>query len=102
MKSNEWDAREWIKQINPSGEVIRTKTYKRIMPAWDNWTPRKLLAERTKLAKILEVPVEDLMCNIEITISCCRYPKHQKWSRYFNKIIKRIIKKQERLNEPNL
>ena len=36
MNSREWDAMGFRKHTNPSGEVIRTKTYLRGLIAWDN------------------------------------------------------------------
>ena len=85
MDSREWDARGWEKHTNPSGEVIRTKTYKRTVIAFDNETPQTILKHRYALAKLLQIHAEDLLCDLEVTITCNRYPKHVKLNRYANK-----------------
>lgn len=90
MKSDEWDARGWKKHTNPSGEVIRTKAYQRTLIAWDNCSPRKLLSERQKLAEILGIYDIDLLCDLDITITCNRFRKHQWLYRYTNKHLKQL------------
>ena len=84
MNSREWDRRGFAKQVNPSGEVIRVKTYHRTLIAWDNQSTRSIVAERKKLADLLGVPYKDLLANLEITIDIKRYPRHRR----FLKIIK--------------
>lgn len=82
MNSNEWDNRGYTKFTNPSGEVIRKKTYKRILTAWDNQPTRSLVAERTKLAKLLGVPAPELLADLNITIEINRYPRHRRFLKY--------------------
>jgi hypothetical protein len=86
MNSREWDARGWGKQTNPSGEVIRTKEYKRIVIAWDSATPRELIKHRYALAELLQIHAEDLLCDLEVTVKCNRYPKHQRLNYYAAKV----------------
>lgn len=77
MKSREWDIRGWKKEINPSGEVIRSKTYIRILPLWDN-SGIAIINERDILAGILGINKGDLHCNLNITIECMRYRRNGK------------------------
>ena len=85
MKSMEWDMRGFKKHTNPSGEVIRVKTYKRILIAWDNMPTRTIVAERKKLAKLLGVNWQDLLANLEVTIEIKRFPKHRRFLKYIPK-----------------
>jgi hypothetical protein len=82
MKSHEWDRFGWKKHKNPSGEVIRTKTYERILIAWDNWSTHKIMSERNKLAKLLGVNAWDLYADLDITINIKRYPRHRRFLKY--------------------
>jgi len=75
MKSREWDIRGWKKKTNPSGEVIRSKTYNRILPLWDN-SRIAVINERDILARILGINKRDLYCNLNITIECERYRRN--------------------------
>ncbi len=79
---NNWDRWYWEKHTNPSGEVIRTKTFIRTLPAWDNYSVRTLYSQRKKLADMLGVPITDLLCDLEITIKCDRYRRHRRFLRY--------------------
>ena len=85
MNSKEWDMRGFTKQTNPSGEVIRIKTYKRILIAFDNIPTRSIVAERRQLAELLEVPWYDLLADLHITVEIERYPRHRRFLRYFPK-----------------
>ena len=82
MNSQEWDSKGYAKFKNPSGEVIRTKIYHRILIAFDNVSTRKIVAERKQLAKLLGVPYEDLLADLEITIDIKRYPRHRRFLKY--------------------
>jgi hypothetical protein len=82
MNSREWDAMGFTKFTNPSGEVIRKKTYHRTLLAWDNQSTRSLVSERKRLAELLEVPAHDLLANLSITIEIDRYPQHRRFLKY--------------------
>ena len=75
MNSTEWNERGWSKHTNPSGEIIRVKTYKRILPLWDNGDTG-MIEERYKLAEILGVGKQDILCDLEVTIQCNRYRRN--------------------------
>ena len=85
MNSREWDMRGFTKFKNPSGEVIRKKTYQRTLIAWDNQNTRSIVAERKKLAEMLGVPYEDLLADLDITIEIKRYPRHRRFLKYIRK-----------------
>lgn len=77
----------WQKHVNPSGEVIRTKTYTRYCIAFDNQTPREIVKERKALAELLQIHADDLLCDLEVTVKCNRYHRrHKRLTRYANKI----------------
>jgi hypothetical protein len=82
MKSNEWNRRGYQKHTNPSGEVIRTKTYTRILVPFDNVSVRSIVSERKKLAKLLQVPYEDLLATLIITVEIKRYPKDRRFLKH--------------------
>lgn len=82
MNSREWEQRGFTKHANPSGEVIRTKTYRRGLVAWSNQSARSLIAERKQLAKLLGVPWYDLLADLEITVQINRYPRHRRFLKY--------------------
>ena len=82
MNSREWNQRGFKKHTNPSGEVIRTKTYWRGLIAWDNKDARTLIAERKKLAELLQVPWYDLLADLDITVEIKRYPRHRRFLKY--------------------
>ena len=82
MNSREWDRKGFKKHTNPSGEVIRVKTYWRGLIAWDNLPTRSIVAQRKKLAEILQVPWTDLLANLDITIEIKRYPKDRRFLKY--------------------
>ncbi len=84
MNSRDWDRRGFAKFTNPSGEVIRTKTYKRILIPFDNISTRSIVAERKRLANILGVPYADLLATLEITIEIKRYPRDRRFIKYDN------------------
>jgi len=88
MDSREWDSMGFVKFKNPSGEVIRTKTYQRTLIAWDNQDVRFLVAKRKKLADMLGVPWYDLLADLDITINIKRYPRHRR----FLKLIPRVFR----------
>ena len=85
MKSHEWDLRGFKKFTNPSGEVIRKKTYKRMLIAFDNISSRTIVAERKKLAKLLGVPWYDLLADLDITIEIERYPRQRRFLKFIPK-----------------
>ncbi len=85
MNSREWDLREFTKHTNPSGEVIRTKTYSRTLIAWDNQSTQSMVSERKKLAKLLGVSWDDLLADLEITVKINRYPRHRRFLKYIPK-----------------
>jgi len=85
MNSREWNMRGFKKHTNPSGEVIRTKTYSRILIAYDNIPTRSIVAKRKKLADILGVPWYDLLADLEITVNIKRYPRHRRFLRFIPK-----------------
>ncbi len=85
MNSQEWDDRGYKKHTNPSGEVIRVKTYQRGLIAWDNYPAQSIVAQRKKLAELLGVPWEDLLADLDITINIKRYPRHRRFLKYIPK-----------------
>jgi len=85
MKSHEWDRRGFTKHTNPSGEVIRIKTYLRKFIAWDNLPTRSIVAERKKLAELLQIPWTDILADLDITIEIKRYPRHRRFLKYIPK-----------------
>lgn len=87
MNSRQWDRLGFQKFTNPSSEVIRVKTYKRGLIAWDNYSTREIVAQRKKLANILQVPYYDLLANLDITIEIKRYPKHRRFLKYIPKAL---------------
>jgi hypothetical protein len=97
MRSNEWDRHQWKKQVNPSGEVIRVKTYSRILPAWDNIPVRTIMAQRNQLAKLLGINAEDMYADLEVTLKIERYPRHKRFLKY-NKL-NAYYKKQHQQND---
>jgi hypothetical protein len=82
MNSNELDRHQWKKQTNPSGEVIRTKTYSRLLPAWDNIPVRTIMAQRNQLAKLLGIDAEDMYADLEVTVKISRYPHNRRFLKY--------------------
>lgn len=82
MNSREWDSRGFSKHTNPSGEVIRTKTYWRGLIAYDNVPAHTIVAKRKQLADLLQVPFYDLLADLEITIQINRYPRHRRFLKY--------------------
>jgi hypothetical protein len=85
MNSRQWDERGFTKFTNPSGEVIRKKTYKRTLIAWDNKSTRSIVTERKRLAELLQVPACDLLADLTITIEIDRYPRHRRFLKYIPK-----------------
>ena len=85
MKSREWDMRGFKKHTNPSGEVIRVKTYERLIIAWDNYPTRTIVANRKKLADLIGVPWRDLLADLEVTVKIKRYPRHRRFLKYIPK-----------------
>jgi len=85
MKSIEWDMRGFRKRRNPSGEVIRVKTYFRTLVAYDNVPTRTIVAERKKLAELLGVPWSDLLADLKISIEIQRFPRHRRFLKYIKK-----------------
>lgn len=92
MNCRQWNERGYCKRRNPSGEIIRTKTYERKLIAWDNEPNRSIVAKRKKLAELLGVPWYDLLADLEIKITIERYPKHRRFLKFWPK---QLIKKQE-------
>jgi len=82
MDSQEWDERGYKKYTNPSGEVIRTKTYQRKIVAYDNYPARSIVAKRKQLANLLGVPWYDLLADLDVTIKINRYPRHRRFLKY--------------------
>ena len=82
MRSNEWDRQQWEKHTNPSGEVIRVKTYKRLLWTFDNTNARSVVAQRKQLGKLLGINHEDLLADLEITVDIKRYPRHKRFLKY--------------------
>jgi hypothetical protein len=82
MNSLEYKRRGYLKVKNPSGEFVWIKRYDRILPAWDNLSTEELLIQRQKLAEILQVPVNDLMADLEIIVHITKYPRrHSRFSK---------------------
>ncbi len=82
MNSTQWNMMGFKKHTNPSGEVIRIKTYERILIAFDNTPARSVVADRKKLAELLGVAWYDLLADLDITIKINRYPKHRRFLKY--------------------
>jgi hypothetical protein len=89
MNSREWDMYGWLKFKNPSGEICRKKQYGRYMLTFSNDMPN-VIKQRKALAKILQVPENDLMGELSITINITKYKhlnrlyKLKKYQRYIN------------------
>ena len=90
MNSRQWNRLGFRKHTNPSGEVIRVKTYERQLPAWDNQPCRSIVAERKALATLLQVPWTDLLADLDITIEIKRYPRHRRFLKYIPAALRRI------------
>ncbi len=86
MNSRDWNIRGFKKHTNPSGEVIRTKTYWRGLIAYDNYPTRTVISQRKKLASLLQVPWYDLLADLEVIIKIERYPRHRRFLKYLPKI----------------
>jgi hypothetical protein len=80
MNSREWDRSGWTKIKNPSGEVVRTKQYIRHLHSFVNTMPENIKT-RKQLAELLQVPVNDLMGELTITIDIM---KHKQITRMYN------------------
>jgi homoserine trans-succinylase len=74
MNSREWDMYGWKKVKNPSGEMARTKQYIRYLQTAVNLMPYNIKV-RKQLAEILQVPPNDLMGELTITIDTMKH-KH--------------------------
>ena len=85
MNSRGWDMRGFEKHTNPSGEVIRKKTYKRLVIAYDNVPTRTIVAHRKKLADLLGIHWQDLLADLEVTVEINRYPRHRRFLKYIPK-----------------
>jgi hypothetical protein len=75
MNSQELNKYHWNKQVNPSGEVIRTKTYHRTLLVFDNEPNWKIIKKRKQLAELLGINWQELMGSLDITVKIDRYPK---------------------------
>lgn len=75
MNSCEWNRRGFTKRVNPSGEVIRVKTYVRGLTIFDNIPTRTIVAGRKNLAALLQIPWYDLLADLTITVEIERYSK---------------------------
>ncbi len=85
MNSREWDVRGFEKFTNPSGEVIRIKTYKRIIIAFDNVLAGNIVADRKKLGELLGIHWQDMLADLEVTVKINRYPRHRRFLKYIPK-----------------
>ena len=70
------------KYTNPSGEIIRVKTYEREIIAWDNYSVHEIVSARKKLAELLGVPWYDLLADLKVTIKINRYPRHRRFLKF--------------------
>ena len=86
MNSRQWDTMGFKKHTNPSGEVIRVKTYYRTLCAFENYPIGTIVTERKKLAELLGVPWYDLLADLEVTIDIKRYPRHRRFLEYIPKV----------------
>lgn len=89
MNSQEWDERGWTKFKAPSGDIVRIKRYKRLMMNFGNITPQ-CIKDRKVLADILEIPVEDLLGALHITIDITKHKEDSR--RYHLKKYHRYLK----------
>ncbi len=90
MNSKDWNKYGWTKKINPSGEIVRTKQYTRFLTSFFNTMP-DCIKKRKQLAEILEIPDNDLMGDLKITIEIT---KHKYVTREYNlKKYRRYLKK---------
>ena len=91
MNSREWDMYGWKKVENPSGEMVRTKQYTRYLQTAINLMPYNIKT-RKQLAEILQVPPNDLMGELTVTIDIKKYKyitrryNFKKYRRYFKGI----------------
>lgn len=86
MNSREWDRNGFTRFTNPSGEIIRVKTYIRHIIAPDNQSVESIVANRKILAELLEIPYPDLLADLEITVKINRYPRHRRFLKYLKNI----------------
>lgn len=84
MNSPEWDERGWTKVKNPSGEMVRTKIYQRKLISFVNTMPENIEV-RKKLAELLQVPFEDLLGDLDITIDIMKFKNTTKEYRKYLK-----------------
>jgi hypothetical protein len=89
MNSQEWNERGWTKFKNPSGEVVRKATYKRVYLNYCNSVPDCIKARKI-LAKVLQIPFEDLLGQLDITIDITKYKSDSR--RYHLKKYRRYLK----------
>ncbi|MFA5298884.1 MAG: hypothetical protein WC389_11820 [Lutibacter sp.] len=89
MNSTEWDKRGWSKFQNPSGEMVRKKTYERSLPDWANAVPN-CIKDRKILAQVLQVPFEELLGDLCITVDITKYKQDTR--RYHLKKYRRYLK----------
>jgi hypothetical protein len=85
MNSQEWNQQGWTKFKNPSGEIVRKKT----LPNWANYVPDCIKA-RKQLAEILQIPFEDLLGDLRITVNITKYKQDTR--RYHLKKYRRFLK----------
>ncbi len=90
MNSKGWNQYGWAKLKNPSGEIVRTKTYTRYLCSFINAMP-DCIKTRKQLAEMLEIPDNDLMGDLKITIDIT---KHKHTTREYNlKKYRRYLKR---------
>lgn len=80
MNSTEWNDSGWTKFKNPSSEVVRKKQYVRHLLSYVNDIP-DCIKTRKQLAQILQIPDNDLMGDLVITIDIT---KHKHTTREYN------------------
>lgn len=89
MNSRQWDMYGWDKFQNPSGEMVRKKQYKRTLLDYCNSVPG-CIRTRKILADVLQVPLDDLLGTLEITINITKYKRDTR--RYHLKKYRRYLK----------
>jgi len=87
MNSQEWNQCGWSKVKNPSNEIVRTKQYIRYLLSYVNAIPNNIKT-RKKLADVLQIPLDDLLGDLRITIDITKHKhtskeyKLKKYKRY--------------------
>lgn len=84
MNSKEWEETGWTRVVNPSKEVVHTKTFQRTLFTYIN-AMLSVVNNRRILAEVLQVPFEDLLGELTITVDIM---KHDHTTKEYQKYLK--------------